>query len=157
MLVRRRRPTNRYLARLLRDIAASAPRPLGAGTRGLFHAIDPQAAPRTPGGRRRRQAGESSPLAAVQLFVRLLGRFAGGLALTFKAFGGVYRRRGRGSGHCSTSANFATPSKRIRRMRNSCAQRPLLMHRTKPGLLGCAAGGQMAGDDAIKLIKQFQL
>src|SRR5262249_35409164 len=35
-------------------------------------------------------AREPSAQAAARLFVRLLGRFAGGLALTFKALGGVY-------------------------------------------------------------------
>jgi glucokinase len=34
--------------------------------------------------------GDASAQAAARLFVRLLGRFAGGLALTFKALGGVY-------------------------------------------------------------------
>ena len=35
-------------------------------------------------------AGGASPTVATKLFVRLLGRYAGCLALTFKAFGGVY-------------------------------------------------------------------
>jgi glucokinase len=36
------------------------------------------------------QAGEPAAAATIKLFVRLLGRFAGDIALTFKATGGVY-------------------------------------------------------------------
>ncbi len=36
------------------------------------------------------QAGDAAAVATIKLFVRLLGRFAGDVALTFKAFGGVY-------------------------------------------------------------------
>jgi glucokinase len=36
------------------------------------------------------KAGDPAARAAAALFIRLLGRFAGGLALTFKATGGVY-------------------------------------------------------------------
>src|SRR5262249_35713023 len=43
-------------------------------------------------------AREPSALAATRLFVRLLGRFAGSLALTFKAQGGVYLTGGVASG-----------------------------------------------------------
>src|SRR4029077_3296800 len=63
----------------------------GPGLARLFRALDPQAPPRAPEAvAAGALAGEDAPLAAVRLFVRLLGRFAGGLALTFKAFGGVY-------------------------------------------------------------------
>ena len=36
------------------------------------------------------QAGDAAAVATIKLFVRLLGRFAGDVALTFKAIGGVY-------------------------------------------------------------------
>jgi len=36
------------------------------------------------------QAGDAAARATIRLFVRLLGRFAGDMALTFKALGGVY-------------------------------------------------------------------
>jgi glucokinase len=36
------------------------------------------------------QAGDPAATATIKLFVRMLGRFAGDLALTFKAIGGVY-------------------------------------------------------------------
>ena len=36
------------------------------------------------------QAGDPAARATIKLFVRLLGRFAGDVALTFKAIGGVY-------------------------------------------------------------------
>ena len=36
------------------------------------------------------QAGDAAAAATIRLFVRLLGRFAGDVALTFKALGGVY-------------------------------------------------------------------
>jgi glucokinase len=36
------------------------------------------------------QAGDAAAIATIRLFVRLLGRFAGDVALTFKAIGGVY-------------------------------------------------------------------
>ena len=69
-------------------------------------------------------AREPSALAATRLFVRLLGRFAGRLALTFKALGGVYITGGvaGGSGRCSTSRSSAQPSRRIRPIRN-CSRR----------------------------------
>jgi glucokinase len=44
------------------------------------------------------QAGEQDAYETIALFVRLLGRFAGDLALTFKATGGVYLTGGLGCG-----------------------------------------------------------
>jgi glucokinase len=78
----------------------------------------------------------------VRLFVRLLGRFAGGLALTFKAVGGVYIAGG-------VASRFGRLLDE-REFRNAFETHPpyetllqgiptLLMHRTEPGLLGCAA------------------
>ena len=71
----------------------------GRGLARLARALDPRAARQTSetivAGA---SAGEPSALAATRLFVRLLGRFAGGLALTFKAQGGVYITGGVASG-----------------------------------------------------------
>jgi glucokinase len=44
------------------------------------------------------QGGETEAFETVALFVRLLGRFAGDLALTFKATGGIYLTGGLGCG-----------------------------------------------------------
>jgi glucokinase len=132
-------------ARLLREYGrVSAETVLsGPGLARLFRALAPQAPPRAPeavvAGA---LAGEGAPLAAVRLFVRLLGRFAGGLALTFKAFGGVYIAGG-------VASRFG-PLLDEREFRNAFEAHPpytdllrgtptLLMHRTEPGLLGCAA------------------
>ena len=87
-------------------------------------------------------AGEASAGMAVRLFVRLLGRFAGGLALTFKALGGVYIAGG-------VASRFG-PLLDERVFRAAFEAHPpyekllagvatLLMSRTEPGLLGCCA------------------
>ncbi|HEY7664385.1 MAG TPA: glucokinase [Xanthobacteraceae bacterium] len=72
--------------------AVSAERVLsGPGLVRLARALDPQAgrhAPETIAASA--LAREPSAQAAARLFVRLLGRFAGSMALTFKALGGVY-------------------------------------------------------------------
>jgi glucokinase len=115
----------------------------GPGLARLFRALDPQAPPRAPeavvAGA---LAGEDAPLAAVRLFVRLLGRFAGGLALTFKAVGGVYIAGGVASRfgplldeHVFRKAFEAHPPYETLLQ----GIPTLLMHRTEPGLLGCAA------------------
>src|SRR5262249_42122739 len=63
----------------------------GPGLMRLARAIDPRAACHAPETIvASALAREPSAQAAARLFVRLLGRFAGGLALTFKALGGVY-------------------------------------------------------------------
>ena len=63
----------------------------GAGLARLARALDPQLGRRAPEAIvASALARDPSALAAARLFVRLLGRFAGGLALTFKALGGVY-------------------------------------------------------------------
>jgi glucokinase len=71
----------------------------GPGLMRLHHAMHPGAAPLVSeaivmGA----QAGEKEASETVALFVRLLGRFAGDLALTFKATGGVYLTGGLGCG-----------------------------------------------------------
>lgn len=73
-------------------------RPVSAETilsvRGLVRlhaALHPGAGPETmPSLLRKAAAGEAFALETTRLFVRLLGRFAGDLALTFKATGGVF-------------------------------------------------------------------
>jgi len=63
----------------------------GRGLMRLQRALAPAAAHDTPEALvARALAGEPSAQAAARLFLRLLGRFAGGMALTFKALGGVY-------------------------------------------------------------------
>ncbi len=54
-------------------------------------------------------AGEAAAYATASLFVRLLGRFAGGLALTFKALGGVYLNGGVAVGLAPLLAGGAIP------------------------------------------------
>jgi glucokinase len=86
-------------------------------------------------------AGEPRALAAARLFVRLLGRFAGGLALTFKAFGGVYVTGGvgRGLGALLDEPQFRAafemhpPHEALLK-----AIPTLLITYEEPGLLGCA-------------------
>jgi glucokinase len=114
----------------------------GPGIVRLMRAIDPGTAHRTPEAVvKAALAGEPQALATVQLFVRLLGRFAGGLALTFKALGGVYIAGG--------VASRVAPLLDERTFRAAFEAHPpyedmlrdiptLLMSRSEPGLLGCA-------------------
>jgi glucokinase len=63
----------------------------GRGLERLFHALHPQAGWR--GARAIEEAacaGDAAARATVDLFIRLLGRFAGDMALVFKATGGVF-------------------------------------------------------------------
>jgi glucokinase len=115
----------------------------GPGLARLFRAIDPRAPRRAPEAVVAGAfAGEPVAHAAVALFVRLLGRFAGGLALTFKAVGGVYVAGG-------VASRFG-PLFDEQQFRAAFEAHPpyetlmqgiatLLMSRTEPGLLGCAA------------------
>src|SRR5262249_39118307 len=83
----------------------------GTGMVRLLRALDPQSRPHGP---RTIVAAaldrEPAPLAAVQLFLRLLGRFAGDMALTFKALGGVYIA---GGVACGLDALFDGPQFRM--------------------------------------------
>ena len=87
--------------------------------------------------------GVIATLAIFALFVRLLGRFAGGLALTFKAFGGVYVAGG--------VASRLGPLLDAQAFRAAFEAHPpyqellagvatLLMSRSEPGLLVTALG-----------------
>jgi glucokinase len=86
-------------------------------------------------------AGDPKAKEAAQLFVRLLGRFAGDIALIFKAFGGVYIAGG--------VASRLAPLIDEREFRAAFEAHPpyeamlkdiptFMMSRTEPGLLGCA-------------------
>lgn len=63
----------------------------GSGLPRLHCALNP-GAPALPAETivKQAQAGDAAAAATIRLFVRLLGRFAGDMALTFKAIGGVY-------------------------------------------------------------------
>jgi glucokinase len=64
----------------------------GSGLPRLHGAANPGAAPLTSAAEivAQAQAGDSAAGKTVRLFVRMLGRFAGDVALMFKAVGGVY-------------------------------------------------------------------
>jgi glucokinase len=79
------------------------------------------------------------------LFVRLLGRFAGSLALTFKSFGGVYIAGGVMSrfGRLVDGDAFRAAFEAHPPYEHLLKETPvLLMHRSEPGLLGCAVLAQ---------------
>jgi len=114
----------------------------GPGLARLAHAVDPRTGHRTP-----EQvvadafAGEPAALEAAKLFVRFLGRFAGGLALTFKALGGVYVAGGVASrlGSLLDAEQFFAAFKAHPPYEALLENIPcLMMRRTEPGLLGCA-------------------
>jgi glucokinase len=123
----------------------------GPGLVRLAWAIDPQSPVRAPEAIvTAALAGEPSALATVQLFVRLLGRFAGGLALTFKALGGVYvcGSVAAGLGPLLHGSQFRDAFERhppyeelmrgIATLRVTCAE---------PGLIGCAVlAGRIAAE-----------
>ena len=87
-------------------------------------------------------AREPSALAATRLFVRLLGRFAGGMALTFKALGGVYIT---GGVACGLGPLLDEPPFRAAFEAHPPHERllgsipTLLITCEEPGLIGCAA------------------
>jgi len=87
-------------------------------------------------------AGEAHALMAVRLFVRLLGRFAGDLALIFKATGGVYLAGGVGRGikQLLDEPAFRTAFEDHPPYGDLLAHIPtMLITYGEPGLLGCAA------------------
>jgi len=94
-------------------------------------------------------AREASAQATVRLFVRLIGRFAGGLALTFKAVGGVYIAGGVLSrfGPLLDAQEFRAAFEAHPPYEKLLKEIPtLLMSRSEPGLLGCAAlADELAG------------
>lgn len=115
----------------------------GPGLLRLLRAIDPQTACKTPEAvAAAALAHDPSAQAAARLFVRLLGRFAGGLALTFKAIGGVYIAGGVASrlGTLLDEDLFRAAFEAHPPYERLLSTIPtLLMNRSEPGLLGCAA------------------
>ena len=121
----------------------------GAGLVRLARALDPQAARREPDVIvASALAREPSAQAATRLFVRLLGRFAGGMALTFKALGGVYVTGGVacGLGPLLDEPQFRAAFEAHPPYETLLATIPtLLITCEEPGLIGCAAlAGEMA-------------
>jgi len=87
-------------------------------------------------------AREPSAQAAARLFVRLLGRFAGDLALTFKALGGVYIAGGvaGGLGPLLDEPQFRAAFEAHPPYQRLLEAIPtLLITCEEPGLIGCAA------------------
>jgi glucokinase len=87
-------------------------------------------------------AREPSAQAATRLFVRLLGRFAGSLALTFKALGGVYITGGvaGGLGPLLDEPQFRAAFEAHPPYETLLQAIPtLLVTCEEPGLIGCAA------------------
>jgi len=114
----------------------------GPGLLRLLRAIDPGSQAETPEAVvANALKGEAAALATVQLFVQLLGRFAGGLALTFKAVGGVYIAGGVASrlGPLLDAQAFRAAFEAHPPYEALLASIPIwLMSRSEPGLLGCA-------------------
>jgi len=88
------------------------------------------------------QAGEAAAKATIQLFVRLFGRFAGDVALIFKAVGGVYVAGGVTGklGALFDEAAFRAAFDAHPPYGDLMKSIPTLLVTAKnPGLLGCAA------------------
>jgi len=114
----------------------------GPGLLRLARALDPQTTYREPEAIvTAALAREPAALATARLFVRLLGRFAGGVALTFKAFGGVYVSGGvgRGLGPLLDEPQFRAAFEMHPPHEQLLKTIPtLLVTYEEPGLLGCA-------------------
>jgi glucokinase len=114
----------------------------GPGLVRLARAVDPAAHHPAPESIvKAALAGDQTARLVAQMFVRLLGRFAGDIALIFKAFGGVYIAGG--------VASRLAPLIDEQEFRNAFEAHPpyesllktiptLRMSRSEPGLLGCA-------------------
>ena len=122
----------------------------GPGLPRLLRAVDPRSQASTPEAVvANALAGDASALATTQLFVRLLGRFAGDLALTFKAVGGVYIAGGVASrlGKLFDAQAFRAAFDAHPPYQSLLASIPIwMMTRSEPGLLGCA----VLADELVK-------
>jgi glucokinase len=93
------------------------------------------------------RAGEGPARKTAQLFIHLLARFAGGLALTFKALGGLYIAGGVSHGlaplieETEFRAAFEAHPPHEAMLRNIAT---LLVTADEPGLLGCAALSELS-------------
>ena len=91
------------------------------------------------------RSGDAAALATTQMFTRLLGRFAGDMALVFKATGGVYVTGGvgQGLGEHFDIGRFREAFEAHPPYASLLAQIPTnLITRRQPGLLGCAVLAQ---------------
>lgn len=91
---------------------------------------------------RQARAGDRAARATVAMFVRLLGRFAGGMALTFRATGGVYIAGGvaTGLGPLFDARLFRAAFERHPPYEALLKAIPTaLITCEEPGLIGCAA------------------
>jgi glucokinase len=115
----------------------------GAGLARLQQALDPHAAPRDSKAIvTAALAREPLALATVQLFQRLLGRFAGDMALIFKALGGVYITGGVACGLAALldEERFRTAFEAHPPYQPLLARIPTwLITCPEPGLIGCAS------------------
>jgi glucokinase len=122
----------------------------GPGLVRLARALDPQAARHAPETIVAASlAREPSAQAATRLFVRLLGRFAGSLALTFKASGGVYITGGvaAGLGLLLDEPQFRQAFEAHPPYATLLSAIPtLLVTCEEPGLIGCAVLAQRMVD-----------
>jgi glucokinase len=131
-------------ARLRRDAPVSAETVLsGPGLVRLHAALHPDAGAMTAAAIvGAAQAGSAQSLATTRMFVRLLGRFAGDMMLTFAATGGVYISGGvaQALGGAFDAAAFRAGFEAHPPYAAMLAATPtcLVIH-PQPGLLGCAA------------------
>jgi glucokinase len=126
----------------------------GPGLERIYRALNPLGIPleaRTIVAQARTGAAEAR--AAIDLFVRLLGRFAGDVALTLKATGGVYIAGGVALklGPLFDQAVFRAAFENHPPYRDLLAAIPTwLITCAEPGLIGCAAVAErMAGQPRV--------
>ena len=115
----------------------------GRGIERLYRALNPGRAPLAARDVvAAAHAGEAGALRTIDMFVRLFGRFAGDVALVFKAFGGVYIAGGiaRRFGALFDSAVFRTAFEAHPPYVAVLQATPtFLVTCVEPGLVGCAA------------------
>ena len=129
----------------------------GPGLERIYHALNPFGIPleaKTIVAQAR--GGSAEARAAIEMFVRLLGRFAGDVALAFKATGGVYIAGGVALklGPLFDTAIFRAAFENHPPYRELLAAIPTwLIIAAEPGLVGCAAVAErvMAGPRVLKV------